>query len=162
MLHNDLHLGIDRCVQRAKGSIYWPGITEDIKSIVNKCEKCLIHCRHNQKEPNIPIDIPIVAWKTMATDLFVFQDKTYIIIIDLFSRFPVVKQLRGENTKIVLDALKDKFSDFGIPETIISNNGPCYKSQEFRGFCTKFEIKHVTSFSYCIRQMQLLKGLFRL
>ena len=99
LLHNDSHLGIHKCIQWAKGSIYWPNITEDIKSIVNKCEKCLANCRHNQKELHIPIDIPIVAWKTVTTDLFVFQDKTYVVAVDLFSRFPVVRQLHGESTK---------------------------------------------------------------
>ena len=74
--------------------------------------------------------------------------KTYILIIDLFSRFPVVRQLCGESIKLVLDALKDVFSDFGIPETIIIDNGPCYKSQEFRDFCAKFKISHITGASY--------------
>ena len=147
MLH-DSHLGIDKCIQWAKGSIYWPNITEDIKSIVNKCEMCLANCRHNQKELYIPIDIPIVAWKTIATDLFMFQDKTYMVAVDLFSRFPVVRQLHGESMKLVLDALKDVFSDFGIPETIISDNGPCCKSQEFNEFCVRFEINHTTGASY--------------
>ena len=142
LLHDDSHLGIDKCIQHAKGSIYWPSITEDIKSIINKCEKCLAHCRCNQKEPYIPIDIPIVAWKIVTTDLFMFQEKTYILIIDLFSHFPVVRQLHGESTKLVLDALKDIFSNFGIPEVIISDNGSCYKNQEFNSFCAKFEINH--------------------
>ena len=48
LLHDDSHLGIDKCIQQAKGSLYWPNISEDIKSIVNKCEKCLANCRHNQ------------------------------------------------------------------------------------------------------------------
>ena len=77
-----------------------------------------------------------------------FQDKTYILIIDLFSHFPVVRQLCGESTKLVLDALKDIFSDFGISEVIISDNGPCYRSQEFSQFCSKFEIKHITGAAY--------------
>ena len=47
LLHDDSHLGIEKCIQHAKGSIYWPSITEDIKSIVNKYEKCLAHCRRN-------------------------------------------------------------------------------------------------------------------
>ena len=81
LLHDDSHLGIDKCIQQAKGSVYWPNISEDIKPIVNKCEKCLANCRHNQKEPFIPIDIPIVAWKTVATDLFVLNDKTYILVV---------------------------------------------------------------------------------
>ena len=91
LLHDDSHLGIDKCIQRAEGSVYWPNILEDIKSVVNKCEKCLANCGHNQKEPYIPFDIPIVAWKTVATDLFVFQDKTYLVVVDLFSRFPVIR-----------------------------------------------------------------------
>ena len=77
-----------------------------------------------------------------------FQDKTYILIIDLFSHFPVVKQLHGEGMKLILDALKDVFSNFGIPETIISYNGLCYKNQEFTYFCAKFEINHITGASY--------------
>ena len=89
-----------------------------------------------------------MAWKTVATDLFMFQDKTYILIIDLFSSFPVVRQLHGESMKLVLDTLKDVFSNFGIPETIISDNGLCYKSQEFRDFCAKFKISHITAASY--------------
>ena len=139
---------IDKCIQRTKGSIYWPNITEDIKSIVNKCEKCLANCRHNQKEPYIPIDIPIFAWKTIAMDLFMFQDKTYILMIDLFLHFPVVRQLSGENTRTVLKAMQNVFADFGIPEAIISDNGPCYRSQEFRDFCARFEINHITGASY--------------
>ena len=69
-------------------------------------------------------------------------------MVDLFSCFPVIRQLSGESTKFVLDALKSIFSDFGIPETIISDNGPCYKSQEFNIFCSRFDIKHVTSSAY--------------
>ena len=153
LLHNDSHLGIDKCVQCAKDCIYWPSITEDVKSIVNKCEKCLANCRLNQKEPYIPIDIPIIAWKTIAwktiaMDLFMFQDKTYILMIDLFSHFPVVRQLFGENTRTVLKAMQNVFTDFGIPEAIISDNGPCYKSQEFRDFCGRIEINHITGASY--------------
>ena len=97
-------------------------IFQKTKSIVHKCEKCLVNCRHNQKEPNLPIEIPVIAWKTMTTDLFVFNDKTYILVIDLFSHFPVIRKLAGESTHLVLDAIKNIFSDFGIPEAIISDN----------------------------------------
>ena len=124
--------------------MYWPNISEDIKSIVNKCEKCLANCQRNQKEPYIPFDIPIVAWKSIATDLFTFQDKTYVVVVDVFSCFPVVRQLHGGSMKLALNALKDIFSNFGIPEIIISDYGSCYKSQEFNDFCAKFDIVHQT------------------
>ena len=104
----------------------------------------MANCRRNKKEPYIPIDIPIVAWKTIATDLFIFNDKTYILMIDLFSCFPVVRQLSGENMKTGLKATQNVFADFGIPEVIISDNGPCYKSQKFNSFCARFENYHIT------------------
>ena len=131
LLHDDSHLGVEKCIQRAKGCVYWPNISEDIKSIVHKCKKCLLNCRRNQKEPNLPIEIPVIAWKTVTTDFFVFNDKTYILVIYLFSRFPVIRKLAGESTCLVLDAIKNIFSDFGIPEAIITDNGPCYKSHKF-------------------------------
>ena len=46
-----------------------------------------------------------------------------------------------------MKGLKDIFSNFGIPETIIIDNGLCYKSQEFNNFCVRFEINHITGAS---------------
>ena len=69
-------------------------------------------------------------------------------MIDLFSHFPVVRQLSGENTKMMLKAIQNVFADFGIPEVIISDNGPCYKNHEFKEFCNKFDINHVTGAAY--------------
>ena len=128
LLHDDSHLGI----QRAKGSVYWPGITEDRKHLVNKYSHCLEDSKCNQKEPHVPFVIPIVAWKTIASDLFTFDSKSYLLVIDLFSHFPVVRLLPNETAKSVI--LEVHVHQFGIPETIISDNGPCYKSQEFREF----------------------------
>ena len=121
-------MGIDKCIQR----VYWPNISDDIKTIVNKCEKCLANCCHNQEEPYIPFDIPIVAQKTIATDLFVFQHKTYMVVVDLFSRFPVIRQLHGESTKLVLNASKSIFSDFGMPENISLIMVPVIKARNLK------------------------------
>ena len=106
LLHEDSHLGIDKCIQRTKESVYWPGISENVKHSVKKCAKCLENCRHNQKEPYISFDIPIIAWKTVATDLFFYDSKCYLLVIDFFARFPVVRLLPNETTKFVLNCLK--------------------------------------------------------
>ena len=57
----------------------------------------------------MPIEIPIIAWKMVATDLFVFNDKTYNLVIDLFSHFLVIGKLAGESTRVVLDTIKEIF-----------------------------------------------------
>ena len=50
-------------------------------------------------------------------------------MVDLFSHFPVIRKLSGENMKTVLKAIQNVFADFGIPET--------------NDFCARFEIKHL-------------------
>ena len=50
--------------------------------------------------------------------------------------------------KTVLKAIQNVFADFGIPETIISDNDPCCKSHEFKEFCNKFDINHVIGAAY--------------
>ena len=116
--------------------------------MVQHCEKCLMNCRQNQKEPDIPIEIPIVAWKVVASDLLVFNGKTFILVVDLFSRFPVIRRLAGGSSCVVLEAITDILCDFGMPETIIIDNGPCYKSKEFLNFCARFEIEHIIGSAY--------------
>ena len=41
--------------------------------------------------------------------------------------------------------MKGTFSRLGIPETVVSDNGPQYSSQEFSEFANKWDFKHVTS-----------------
>ena len=40
------HQGIDRCRARAKGSVWWPGITKQIAEMIHQCPKCAQEAQH--------------------------------------------------------------------------------------------------------------------
>ena len=42
------HNGIERCKNRARQSIYWPGINREIEDLVSRCSLCLTH-RNSKK-----------------------------------------------------------------------------------------------------------------
>ena len=65
--------------------------------------------------------------------------------MDYFSRYPEIKKLTNTNSNNIIMALKEIFSRFGIPETVVSDNGPQYSSQEFVGFASAYDFCHVTS-----------------
>ena len=44
--------------------------------------------------------------------------------------------------------MKPLFARHGIPDVIISDNGPQYSSQEFQQFAKDYEFKHMTSSPY--------------
>ena len=52
------HMGIEKCTQRARQSVFWPFINSDIKDMVSSCTTCLTHRNRQQQETLIPHKIP--------------------------------------------------------------------------------------------------------
>ena len=142
------HFGSDRTKLHARDSVYWPNINKDIKCLVKSCNLCQEHSRRNNKDPVIPREIPIQAWSTVQTDLFILDSQTFLLAVDVTSWFPVVRILRNEMTTSVINALKGIYCDFGLPKNIISDNGPCFRSEDFKEFHTKLGVSTDTISSY--------------
>ena len=138
------HQGIQRCRLRAKTSVWWPGISKDIENMVRLCHTCAKNTP-SRKQPMIMTQLPEYPWQKIATDLFQLKNTTYLIVVDYFSRFPEVKALSSTTSSSVINALKTMFARFGIPETLISDNGPQFSSLEFKEFSGVYEFNHVTS-----------------
>ena len=51
----------------------------------------------------------------------------------------------SDHTNTIINHLKGIFHEHGIPERLISDNGPQYSSEEFRVFSARYEFDHVTS-----------------
>ena len=78
--------GIRKCRERARESVWWPGLSKQIEDMVTTCPTCWNH-RKNYAEPMIPTPLPERPWQKVATDLFYHKGKTYIIVVGYYSRF---------------------------------------------------------------------------
>ena len=72
--------------------------------------------------------------------------KDYITLLDFYSDFIEVKELQEDTSSTVIVFLKEPFSRYGIPDTVVTDNDPQYTSQEFSQFSRDWEFKHVSSF----------------
>jgi len=84
----------------------------------------------------------------VGTDLFELKGSHYLLIVDYFSRYPEITKLVSTTSATVITALKAGppcGQSPGIPETVRSDNGPQYSSQEFAKFADSYGFKHLTS-----------------
>ena len=138
------HQGGERCRLLAQNSVWWPGLYRDIQETVRQCSVCAkLHTPN--KEPMIPSALPEYPWQKLGSDLFELQGKHYLLLVDYFSRYVDIVKLTSTTSGAVISAIKSVFSRHGIPELLISDNGPQYVSKEFEEFAEKYNFKHTTS-----------------
>ncbi|KAJ8356744.1 hypothetical protein SKAU_G00195380 [Synaphobranchus kaupii] len=93
----------------------------------------------------VHVPVPDRPWQRVGTDLFFWEKKSYLLVVDYFSRYIEVAQLNLASPNTVIAALKEAFSRHGIPETVMSDNGPQYSCALFEDFATEYGFTHVTS-----------------
>lgn len=139
------HLGITKCQLRARKCMFWPNINSEIETYIKNCDTCLNFRNSQPKEPLIQTEIPNKPWEVVGTDLFQFKGKTYLILIDYFSKFIEIGIVEKLDSIHTITLLKSFFARHGIPKIIRSDNGTNYSSDEFKEFVNSWNIKHVTS-----------------
>ncbi|XP_037930430.1 uncharacterized protein K02A2.6-like, partial [Teleopsis dalmanni] len=144
LLH-DGHWGVSRMKQLARQHVWWTNIDKDIAQLTENCDVCKIanpvHTREYVSWPEA--DRP---WERVHIDFAgPFCNSMWLICVDAFSQFPFVVQLSTTTTVDTISALSSIFSLEGIPETIVSDNGPQFTAEAFKQFCSKLGIKHITT-----------------
>ena len=129
------HLGITASKRRARELMYWPGINKDIEKMVKTCEVCNSYQKGQQKEPLHPHPVPSRP----------FERKQYLITADVYSGWFEIDLLTSQNTSTVVQKLKAHMSRYGIPDVLVTDNGPQFDSSEFKQFQKNWGFQHITS-----------------
>ena len=131
------HYAIDKMSLRARETVYWPGISEDIRHTYHHCQICAKFARSQQRETLQSIETPQTAWEQLGLDIFTLRNTHFLLVIDYFRWFPVVRQLQILHSLSVIKHLKHIFTEMGIPRCIVSDGGTQFTSQEFQDLTQK-------------------------
>ena len=145
------HFGMDKCKMHMSNCCYWPNVNKEIEGMIRNCPTCLEFATAKpkiKKKDMLHHEIPHTPWTKLATDIFHFQGTNYLILVDYTSKFPVVKQLRKIDQRAVITALEETFTERGYPDELVSDNGPCYRGEQFCKFLKTKGMKHTTSSPY--------------
>ena len=144
-LHN-AHQGIARSQARARLTIYWPGIDQDIENFVGSCRHCQNHLPSNCKEPMICKQKPERPFQQIAADLASYGGKQFLIVVDCKTDWPDIVEMGNDTTAPKLAAtLRDQFCRTAAPDQLWSDGGPQFTSHYLSNFLQSWGVKHLTS-----------------
>lgn len=107
------------------------------------CHSCQEQKHTQQKEPLISTPLPDHPWKRIALDLCEHNKNNYLVISDYYSQF--LLHLPFTTSTQVIQRLKTTFARFGIPDEVVSDNGPQFSSAEFQELARQLDFQHITS-----------------
>ena len=70
-------------------------------------------------------------------------EKMYLIVIDVHTKLTEAVPMGVCSALTTIQALQTLFTQFGIPETTVSDNGPQFVTDEFENFCKANGIQQV-------------------
>ena len=153
------HLGVNKTLMQACTTVFWPGMTADITALISNCHACQ---KFQSKQP--PETQP---WTSLATNIFELNGKSYLIVVDCYSRFIVVCKVTDHSAEQTIAKFLEIFSEFGVPDEICSDRGTNYTSSLFLEFCKGLDIKLSFSSAYhhsgnlAEHSVQIVKNIIR-
>ncbi|XP_055633565.1 uncharacterized protein K02A2.6-like [Toxorhynchites rutilus septentrionalis] len=143
------HPGMVRMKSIARSFVYWPGIDNDIEDHVRRCTPCCTAGKAPVKTAPESWPIPDKPWSRIHIDYAGPVDGVFFLVtVDPYTKWPEVYATKTTTTRTTTKLLSQSFATFGVPETIVSDNGTQFTSYEFQTFCEQLGIRHVRTAPY--------------
>ena len=129
------HPGMTKMKALARMYVWWPLIDRDIEKSVQEC----CHCQQHQSAPPVaplqPWKWPSRPWVRLHMDFAgPFQGKMILVVIDSHSKWIEAIPMDTSTSSKVVEVSRTLFSQFGIPEVLVTDNGP---ARNLKPFCQR-------------------------
>jgi hypothetical protein len=154
------HTGVDKTHDRVQRFFWWPNMKSDVHTYVTHCDACQRNKPRNHKAFGHlqPLPVPSRRFAVITMDLIVKLPSTssvpvfdsILVIVDKFSKYTRLVPCRESmSAAAVADLLHTHwFSDFGMPDQIISDRGSHFNNHFLSSIFRILSIRHSLSTAY--------------
>uniref|UniRef100_A0A6G1SP10 RNA-directed DNA polymerase n=2 Tax=Aceria tosichella TaxID=561515 RepID=A0A6G1SP10_9ACAR len=151
------HFGVKRTLETLRSRFYWKTLDQDVKHYVRTCDKCQKRKADNRPKEGfmVPMPIPTQPFEIVGADLLgplpmSTSKKNHIMVMtDYLTKFVIASPMRKTTTERIAEHLKRLlFFKFGVPKTIVTDNGANLTSYEMRQLFDLLKITHKTTSPY--------------
>ena len=127
---------------------YSPGMDKYIENMVKPCKSCASVAKPTPIKFN-PWSETEKLWSRIHIDYAgPIKGKYIFVIVDSITKKPKVFKCQKPTTKTTIKVLQELFAKFGLPHTMVSDNGTPFISKEFENFRKLLSINHLKSAPY--------------
>ena len=143
------HPGINRMKSIARSYAYWPNMDKQVAEFGKGCAHCQIAAKYPPKLPPVSWTKSEKPWSPAHIDFAgPLHGITYLLLVDSFSKWPEILPIAPTSSTRTVKLLNQIFTQHGLPETIVTDNGSQFTSSQFQEFCQQNSINHVRSPPY--------------
>ncbi|XP_065094486.1 uncharacterized protein K02A2.6-like [Ochlerotatus camptorhynchus] len=121
------HSGIEATTKLARDTVFWPGLSDQIRQRIQHCDVCAKFSSNQRVQPMQSHQIPTYLYQKVSMDIY---------------------ELTTQTSAAVIKVCKRNFARFGKPQEVSSDGGPQFMSEEFNMFCQYWGVKHSVSAPY--------------
>ena len=152
VLAHGCHVGQDGTYDRLRETFFWPKMKESVKRFVEECRICSLTKPQFKNPPMAPI-LTRAPFDCLAADyigpLPSSQGYRYCLtVIDVYSRYPFVFPVKSLETSVLCECFRKIFALCGYPDSILSDRGTNFESEQFQSFCKERGIRKQRTTSY--------------
>ena len=138
------HPGISRMNSLARSLMWWPRMDSEIEEVVKHCEECQQDRPAPPSAPLHPWSWPTRPWTRLHIDFAgPLEGKMFLVVVDAHSKWLEIFSMNTASAQTTVQQLRTLFARFGIPESIVSDNGFQFIASEFQQFCQQNGIQHI-------------------
>lgn len=144
ILHS-AHQGTVGMKNRARQSVYWPGLDAAIVQRRQQCISCNSNAPSQPAAPPTVASMPTYPFELTCSDYFTYAGKEYLIYVDRYSGWLSVMKCNNSDSRTLTDYLRTLFTTFGVPVEMASDGGPQYMSSATQQFLKAWGVRHRVS-----------------
>ena len=143
------HPGASRMKALARSYVWWPGLDLDLENLAKSCLQCQEVKVSPPVAPLHPWVWPAQPWQRIHIDFAgPFLGSNFLVVVDAHSKWPEVVEMKTLTSAKTIEALRELFATYGLPQQLVSDNGSQFTSEEFAQFMTTNGIKHICCAPY--------------
>ncbi|XP_037529327.1 uncharacterized protein K02A2.6-like [Rhipicephalus sanguineus] len=132
------HPGMEKTKMVAQSHEWWSRLYQDIAHMVQSCELCQEHQRASHHVEITPWSFPQRPWSRLHVDFGgTFKGHYFLVVVDAFLKWVEVLPVNTPSAGATIAALRQVFAAQGLPDIIVSDNGPAFPSAEYLTWLTK-------------------------